>query len=164
MHLHRPIPNRVSACVSLGYSGSEPRRCGGGGSSGSAAGNQMVRKRAADLPTVHWCRTSRGCRYHHHIDAACPILGVAIAPGLPSGSPTTQQCLDPLQWYGAIQTDAITGMNDVGIAIPASARACRQPTARSTTGVEVFSFHQCGQESALFIFDGEVAHRSLGEW
>src|SRR5579862_6195378 len=84
--------------------------------------------------------------------------GVAIAPGLPFWIADNNSNLSTLyNGTGAIETDSITGSNDVGITIPASAAGvAANPTGQVYNGNGGFLIHTSGgQETALFIFDGE---------
>ena len=163
MYLHRPIPNRVSACVSLGLLGALSLvACGGGGSGAASstsnnpsaapvgsgfADSALVSDKAGVVATTTT------------IDASLSNpWGVAIAPGLPFWIADNNSNVSTLySGTGAIQTDAITGMNDVGIAIPASAAGVpANPTGQIYNGGGGFLIPtSAGQESALFIFDGE---------
>jgi uncharacterized protein (TIGR03118 family) len=157
MHLHRPIPNRVSACVSLGLLGALSLvACGGGG----AAGNQMVAQTSSGFADSALVSDKVGVvATTTTIDASLSNpWGVAIAPGLPFWIADNNSNVSTLySGTGAIQTDAITGMNDVGIAIPASAAGVpANPTGQIYNGGGGFLIPtSAGQESALFIFDGE---------
>jgi uncharacterized protein (TIGR03118 family) len=84
--------------------------------------------------------------------------GVAIAPGLPFWIADNNSNLSTLySGTGAIETSSVTGSNDVGIAIPASAAGVpANPTGQVYNGNGGFLIATgAGQESALFIFDGE---------
>jgi uncharacterized protein (TIGR03118 family) len=157
MYLHRPIPNRVSACVSLGLLGALSLvACGGGG----AAGNQMVAQTSSGFADSALVSDKVGVvATTTTIDASLSNpWGVAIAPGLPFWIADNNSNVSTLySGTGAIQTDAITGMNDVGIAIPASAAGVpANPTGQIYNGGGGFLIPtSAGQESALFIFDGE---------
>ena len=88
-----------------------------------------------------------------------PIPGAwSLRRACRSGSPTTtatwqRSTAAPAQ----IQTSAVTGSNDVGIAIPASAAGVpANPTGQVYNGTGGFLIPTSnGQETALFIFDGE---------
>jgi uncharacterized protein (TIGR03118 family) len=84
--------------------------------------------------------------------------GVAIAPGLPFWIADNNSNDSTLySGTGAIQTDSITGTNQSGIVIPASAAGVpANPTGQVYNGGGGFLIPtSVGQESALFIFDGE---------
>jgi uncharacterized protein (TIGR03118 family) len=83
--------------------------------------------------------------------------GLAIAPGLPFWVSDNNSNLATLySGAGAIQTDTITGTSE-GIAIPASAAGVpANPTGQVYNGGGGFLIATtAGQESALFIIDGE---------
>jgi len=84
--------------------------------------------------------------------------GVAIAPGLPFWIADNNSNLSTLySGIGDNQTGAITGANEVGIAIPASAAGVpANPTGQVYNGAGGFLIStSAGMEPALFIFDGE---------
>lgn len=84
--------------------------------------------------------------------------GLAIAPGVPFWVADNNSNVSTLySGTGSIQTSAITGNNAVGIAIPASAAGVpANPTGQVFNGGGGFLIPTgSGQESALFIFDGE---------
>jgi uncharacterized protein (TIGR03118 family) len=84
--------------------------------------------------------------------------GIAVAPGAPFWIADNNNNLSTLySGIGANETQAVTGSNNVGIAIPASAAGVpANPTGQVFNrggGFLIPTNH--GQESALFIFDGE---------
>jgi uncharacterized protein (TIGR03118 family) len=84
--------------------------------------------------------------------------GVAVAPGLPFWISDNNSNLSTLySGIGANETQTITGSPNVGIAIPASAAGVQaNPTGQVYNGNGGFLVPTSnGQESALFIFDGE---------
>jgi uncharacterized protein (TIGR03118 family) len=84
--------------------------------------------------------------------------GVAIAPGLPFWVADNNNNLSTLySGTGANETESITGSNEVGIDIPASAAGVpANPTGQVYNGDGGFLITtSAGKESALFIFDGE---------
>jgi uncharacterized protein (TIGR03118 family) len=84
--------------------------------------------------------------------------GVAIAPGLPFWIADNNSNLSTLySGMGTNETGAITGANEVGIAIPASAAGVpANPTGQVYNGAGGFLIStNAGMEPALFIFDGE---------
>jgi uncharacterized protein (TIGR03118 family) len=164
MYLHRPIPNRASGCISLGLLGALTLvACGGGGSVGSVgsgAGNQMVAQATSGFADSALVSDKIGVvATTTTIDANLSNpWGVAIAPGLPFWIADNNSNDSTLySGAGAIQTDSITGTNEVGIAIPASAAGVpANPTGQVYNGGGGFLIPtSAGQESALFIFDGE---------
>ncbi|MGA3157939.1 MAG: TIGR03118 family protein [Steroidobacteraceae bacterium] len=84
--------------------------------------------------------------------------GIAFAPGQPFWIADNNNNLSTLySGTGEIKTNAVTGSTDVGIAIPASAAGVpSNPTGQVYNGGGGFMIATgMGQESALFIFDGE---------
>jgi uncharacterized protein (TIGR03118 family) len=84
--------------------------------------------------------------------------GIAIGPGLPFWIADNNSNLSTLySGTGQIETTEVTGSNDIGIAIPASAAGVQaNPTGQvynGTGGFLISTSH--GPESALFMFDGE---------
>jgi uncharacterized protein (TIGR03118 family) len=160
MYLHRPIP-RVSASISLGLLGALTLvACGGGGGSGSAAGNQMAPQTTSGFADTALVSDKTGVvATTTTIDANLSNpWGVAIAPGLPFWIADNNSNDSTLySGTGAIQTNSITGSNEGGIAIPASAAGVpANPTGQVYNGGGGFLIPtSAGQESALFIFDGE---------
>ena len=84
--------------------------------------------------------------------------GIATATGLPFWIADNNSNLTTLySGTGTIETQAVTGSSDVGVAIPASAAGVQaNPTGQIYNGNGGFLISTgSGQESALFIFDGE---------
>jgi len=84
--------------------------------------------------------------------------GVAIAPGLPFWIADNNSNLSTLySGMGTNETGAITGANEVGVAIPASAAGVpANPTGQVYNGAGGFLIStSAGMEPALFIFNGE---------
>jgi uncharacterized protein (TIGR03118 family) len=84
--------------------------------------------------------------------------GIAVGPGAPFWIADNNNNVSTLySGIGANETQAVTGSNNVGIAIPASAAGVpANPTGQVFNGGEGFLIPtDHGQESALFIFDGE---------
>jgi hypothetical protein len=165
MHLHRPIPDKVSAAILLGLLGAVTLvACGGGGSSGSsgstAAANPMTGQTSTGFSDTALVSDKIGVvATTTTIDANLSNpWGLAIAPGLPFWVSDNNSNLATLySGGGTIQTDAVTGTTEVGIAIPASAAGVpANPTGQVYNGGGGFPIPTtAGQESALFIFDGE---------
>src|SRR5271165_297582 len=91
--------------------------------------------------------------------------GIAVGAGLPFWIADNNSNLSTLYTgTGQIETGAVTGSNAVGIAIPASVAAVpANPTGQvynSNGGFQITTSK--GQESALFIFDGEGG--TLSAW
>jgi uncharacterized protein (TIGR03118 family) len=164
MHLHRPIPDKVSASISLGLLGALTLvACGGGGSSGSSgstAANPVTGQASTGFSDTALVSDKIGVvATTTTIDANLSNpWGLAIAPGLPFWVSDNNSNLATLySGGGTIQTDAVTGTTEVGIAIPASAAGVpANPTGQVYNGGGGFLIPTtAGQESALFIFDGE---------
>jgi uncharacterized protein (TIGR03118 family) len=161
MYLHRPILNRASAACSLGLIGALTLvACGGGGSGGGSSGSQTVAQTTSGFADTALVSDKTGVvATPTTIDANLSNpWGLAIAPGLPFWVSDNNSNLATLySGTGAIQTNAITGTTDVGIAIPASAAGVQaNPTGQVYNGGGGFLIPtKAGQESALFIFDGE---------
>jgi uncharacterized protein (TIGR03118 family) len=164
MHLHRPISNRVSASLSLGLVGALTLvACGGGGSGGgygSASGTQMAGQTSTGFADTALVSDKVGVvATTTTIDANLSNpWGLAIAPGLPFWVSDNNSNLATLySGAGAIQTNAVTGTTEVGIAIPPSAAGVpANPTGQVYNGGGGFLIPtSAGQESALFIFGGE---------
>jgi uncharacterized protein (TIGR03118 family) len=84
--------------------------------------------------------------------------GLVTAPGLPFWVADNNSNLATLySGTGVIQTGEITGSSDIGIALPAStAGVPANPTGQVYNGTGGFMIPTAsGQETALFIFDGE---------
>jgi uncharacterized protein (TIGR03118 family) len=84
--------------------------------------------------------------------------GVATGPGLPFWIADNNSNLSTLySGTGAIETNAVTGNNDVGVTIPASAAGVpANPTGQVYNGNGGFLITtSAGKETSLFIFDGE---------
>src|SRR5580658_4724367 len=159
MHFNRATRKAV-ASLSLGVVGAVSLvACGGGGSSGSAASNQMVTPTSGFADTALVSDKTGVVATTTTIDANLSNpWGVAIAPGLPFWIADNNSNLSTLySGTGAIETDSVTGSNEVGIAIPASAAGVpANPTGQVYNGGGGFLIPtSAGQESALFIFDGE---------
>jgi uncharacterized protein (TIGR03118 family) len=91
--------------------------------------------------------------------------GLAIGPGMPFWIADNNSNLSTLySGIGANETQSVTGSNNVGIAIPASAAGVpANPTGQVYNGDGGFLIPTShGQESALFIFDGEGG--TIGAW
>lgn len=127
--------------------------CGGGGGSGSTApvtgfSDSALVSNSVGVVTVSTI-----------IDANLQNpWGIAFAPGQPFWIADNNSNLSTLySGTGEIKTNAVTGSTDVGITIPASAAGVpSNPTGQVYNGGGGFMIATgMGQESALFIFDGE---------
>ena len=127
--------------------------CGGGGGSGSAAPATGFSDSALVSNSVGVVTVST------IIDANLQNpWGIAFAPGQPFWIADNNSNLSTLySGTGEIKTSAVTGSTDVGITIPASAAGVpSNPTGQVYNGGGGFMIATAmGQESALFIFDGE---------
>ena len=163
MHLNRAIPSGVVACVCLGLVGALTlTACGGGGSgsSSSIGGSQTAAQPSSGFADSALVSNKVGVvASATTIDANLSNpWGLVTAPGLPFWVADNNSNLATLySGTGAIQTDAVTGSTDVGIAIPASAAGvAANPTGQVYNGGEGFLIAtSAGQETALFIFAGE---------
>jgi uncharacterized protein (TIGR03118 family) len=163
MNFNRAIPNKVVTSLSIGLVGAVSlAACGGGGgsSSGSATGSQAAAQTSTGFADTALVSNRVGVvATTTTIDANLSNpWGVAIAPGLPFWIADNNSNLSTLySGTGAIETNSVTGSNDVGIAIPASAAGVpANPTGQvyNASGGFLIST-SAGQETALFIFDGE---------
>jgi uncharacterized protein (TIGR03118 family) len=159
MHLHRAIRNKAVACLSLAVAGAVTlTACGGGG--GSSGDNQMVAQTSSGLADTALVSNKVGVvATATTIDANLSNpWGLVTAPGLPFWIADNNSNLATLySGTGEIQTNAVTGSADVGIAIPASAAGVpANPTGQVYNGGSGFLVPtNAGQEPALFLFDGE---------
>ena len=155
MKLHRVITGRVSASFAVGVCALSIAACGGGGGGGS----QMVQTTTGFTDTALVSSNVGVVATTTIIDANLSNpWGLATAPGLPFWIADNNSNLATLySGTGAIQTMAVTGSNDVGIAIPASAAGVpANSTGQVYNGNGGFLIPtRNGQETALFIFDGE---------
>src|ERR1700683_5150423 len=159
MHLNRATRKAV-ASFPLGVVGALTlAACGGGGSGGSTASSASQPVSSGFADTVLVADKVGVVAATTTIDANLSNpWGVAIAPGLPFWIADNNSNLSTLySGTGAIETAAVTGNDGVGIAIPASAAAVpANPTGQVYNGGGgVPNATSAGQESALFIFDGE---------
>jgi len=170
MRLHRVIAVKVSISSVVGaVCAAGVVACGGGsdGGSGNMAVSPMVQQMTttfADKPLV----VDKA-----EVVAVAAIIdshlqnpwGIAVAPGLPFWIADNNSNLATLySGTGEIETQAVTGSADVGVAIPASAAAVQaNPTGQVYNGNGGFLVTTSnGPESALFIYDGEGG--TLAAW
>ena len=158
MKSHRIVTGRVVSSIAVSIVGTLAlAACGGGGGGGGTIMTPQTTTGFSDMAMVS-NRTG--------VVATTTVIdanlsnpwGVAVAPGLPFWIADNNSNLTTLySGTGAIQTGAITGSNAVGIAIPASAAGVpANPTGQVYNGNGGFAIPTAkGQESALFIFDGE---------
>jgi uncharacterized protein (TIGR03118 family) len=162
MNLYWSITSRASVSAQLGIvCALTVAACGGGGGGGSGSGvSQAVPAAAmAFADTALVSNSSTVVATANKIDANLQNpWGIAVAPGLPFWISDNNSNLSTLySGIGAIETQTITGSPNVGIAIPASAAGVQaNPTGQFYNGNGSFLIPTTnGQESALFIFDGE---------
>jgi uncharacterized protein (TIGR03118 family) len=162
MNLYRVNAARAAMSAQLGMvCALTVAACGGGSSGGSSMGQ------AADPPAAAMGFTDTALVSNSATAVATALTidanlqnpwGIAVAPGLPFWISDNNSNLSTLySGIGANETQTITGSPDVGIAIPASAAGVQaNPTGQVYNGSGGFLVTTSdGQESALFIFDGE---------
>ncbi len=149
MHLYRAIPSRVMASFSLGLLGAVTlAACGGGsgsgGGTGSSSGNQTTGQTTSGFADSALVANKVGVvATATTIDANLSNpWGLVTAPGLPFWIADNNSNLATLySGTGAIQTDAVTGSTDVGVAIPASTAGIpANPTGQVTMAAAASSF------------------------
>jgi uncharacterized protein (TIGR03118 family) len=155
MNLYRVITSRAAMSAQLGMvCALTVAACGGGSSSGAPPAAAMGFTDTAlvtDNDTVVATALT--------IDANLQNpWGIAFAPGSPFWISDNNNNLSTLySGIGANETQGVTGSATVGVAIPASAAGVQaKPTGQVYNGSGGFMITtSMGQESALFIFDGE---------
>jgi uncharacterized protein (TIGR03118 family) len=162
MNLYRSITSRASLSTQFGIACAlTVAACGGGsgGSAGSGVGQTVPPAAMAFADTALVSNSSAVVATANKIDANLQNpWGIAVAPGLPFWISDNNSNVSTLySGIGAIETQSITGSPNVGIAIPASAAGVQaNPTGQVYNGNGGFLIPTSnGQESALFIFDGE---------
>jgi uncharacterized protein (TIGR03118 family) len=158
MKSHRIITARVPTSFAVGVCALALAACGGGG--GSSSSSQMAQQTPTGFTDTALVSNNVGVvATATTIDANLSNpWGLASAPGLPFWIADNNSNLTTLySGTGAIQTKAVTGSNDVGIAIPASAGGVpANPNGEVYNGNGGFLIDTSkGQETAMFIFDGE---------
>ncbi|HSY07695.1 MAG TPA: TIGR03118 family protein [Steroidobacteraceae bacterium] len=158
MKSHRIITARVPTSFAVGVCALSLAACGGGG--GSSSSSQMAQQTPTGFTDTALVSNNVGVvATATTIDANLSNpWGLATAPGLPFWIADNNSNLTTLySGTGAIQTKAVTGSNDVGIAIPASAGGVpANPNGEVYNGNSGFLIDTSkGQETAMFIFDGE---------
>jgi uncharacterized protein (TIGR03118 family) len=158
MKSHRIITARVPTSFAVGVCALSLAACGGGG--GSSSSSQMAQQTPTGFTDTALVSNNVGVvATATTIDANLSNpWGLATAPGLPFWIADNNSNLTTLySGTGAIQTKAVTGSNDVGIAIPASAGGVpANPNGEVYNGNGGFLIDTSkGQETAMFIFDGE---------
>lgn len=154
MNLHRVIASRASVSAQLGMVCALTVAACGGGS------GQTVPPAAMGFTDTALVSNSKAVvATANTIDANLQNpWGIALAPGLPFWISDNNSNLSTLySGIGANETQAVTGSPSVGIVIPPSAAGVQaNPTGQVFNGNGGFLIPTSnGQESALFIFDGE---------
>jgi uncharacterized protein (TIGR03118 family) len=162
MNLHRVITSRASVSAQLGIvCALTVAACGGGSGSGGNSSSLSAAPPAAMgfADTALVSNSGAVVATANKIDANLQNpWGIAVAPGLPFWISDNNNNLSTLySGIGAIETQSITGSANVGIAIPASVAGVQaNPTGQVYNGNGGFLIPTGnGQETALFIFDGE---------
>jgi uncharacterized protein (TIGR03118 family) len=157
MILYRSITSRASVSAPLGIvCALTVVACGGGGGS---AGPAVPPAAMGFTDTALVSNNNAILATAKTIDANLKNpWGIAVAPGAPFWIADNNSNLSTLySGIGANETQAITGSPNIGIAIPASAAGVQaNPTGQVYNGDGGFLIPTShGQESAVFIFDGE---------
>jgi uncharacterized protein (TIGR03118 family) len=160
MKLHQTITGRVSASSAVGVVCAIcVAACGGGGGGSQMAVQMPVQMTTGFTDTALVSSNAGVVKTTTIIDANLSNpWGLAVAPGLPFWIADNNSNVATLySGTGAIRTNDVTGSNAVGIAIPASAAGVQaNPTGQVYNGNGGFLISTSnGQETALFIFDGE---------
>jgi uncharacterized protein (TIGR03118 family) len=137
--------------------------CGGGG--GASVGNSPTSGEADPPASTSFTDTALVSNRVGVVATATTIdanlsnpWGIAVAPGLPFWIADNNSNLSTLySGTGEVETQQITGSTEVGVAIPSSAAGVQSnPTGQVYNGGGGFLIGTPnGQETALFIFDGE---------
>jgi uncharacterized protein (TIGR03118 family) len=139
--------------------------CGGGGGGGSSVTNSSPAV-AADPPAPMTFTDTALVSNRVGVVATATTIdanlanpwGIAVGPGLPFWIADNSSNLSTLySGTGQVETQQVTGSTDAGIAIPPSAAGVQSnPTGQVYNGGGGFLIATPnGQETALFIFDGE---------
>jgi uncharacterized protein (TIGR03118 family) len=162
MKLQRLVEAKVSPYLMIGVVCSlSITACGGGGSSAvPSGGSSMLTQATTTLTDTALVASNTGLvATVTTIDANLSNpWGLVTAPGLPFWVADNNSNLATLySGTGVIQTGEVTGSSDIGIALPASAAGVpANPTGQVYNGTGGFKIPTAsGQETALFIFDGE---------
>jgi len=163
MKLQRLLEAKVSPYLMIGVVCSlSIAACGGGGSSAvsSGGGSMLTQAPTTTLSDTPLVTSNTGLvATVTTIDANLSNpWGLVTAPGLPFWVADNNSNLVTLySGTGLIQTGEVTGSNDIGIALPASAAGVpANPTGQVYNGTGGFMIPTAsGQETSLFIFDGE---------
>src|SRR5580704_15650184 len=162
MKLQRLLEAKVSPYLMIGVVCSlSITACGGGGSTAvPSGGSSMLTQATTTLTDTALVASNTGLLATvTTIDANLSNpWGLVTAPGLPFWVADNNSNLATLySGTGVIQTGEVTGSSDIGIALPASAAGVpANPTGQVYNGTGGFKIPTAsGQETALFIFDGE---------
>src|SRR5580704_17937551 len=158
MKLNSIVAGRAPTAVAVGVLALSVAACGGGGS--SISNGQMTQQTTTGFSDTALVSNNIGVvATATTIDANLSNpWGLATAPGLPFWIADNNSNLVTLySGTGTILTKEVTGSNTVGIAIPASAAGVpANPNGQVYNGTGDFLIPTSkGQETALFIFDGE---------
>ena len=155
MNLYRVITSRAAMSAQLSMACAfTVAACGGGSSGGAPPPAAMA---FTDTALVSDSDTVVATALTIDANLQNP-WGIAFAPGSPFWISDNNNNLSTLySGIGANETQGVTGSASVGIAIPASAAGvAANPTGQVYNGNGGFMITtSMGQESALFIFDGE---------
>jgi uncharacterized protein (TIGR03118 family) len=157
MNLYRLITSRASVSAQLGMVCAFSVAACGGGSSGGQAAPPPAAMGFSDTALVSNSNTVVGTALTIDANLQNP-WGIAFAPGSPFWISDNNNNLSTLYTgIGTNETQGVTGSPNVGVAIPASAAGvAANPTGQVYNGNGGFMIAtNNGQESALFIFDGE---------
>jgi len=160
MNLYRVITSRAAMSAQLGMvCAATVAACGGGGGSGMSTSQGTPAAAMAFTDTALVSNSSTVVASALTIDANLQNpWGVAVAPGSPFWISDNNSNLSTLySGIGANETQGVTGSANVGVAIPPSAAGVpANPTGQVFNGNGGFLISTSkGQESALFIVDGE---------
>jgi uncharacterized protein (TIGR03118 family) len=159
MNFQRINPIKVSASCAVGAASALILTACGGGSGGGSS-SQMAQQTSSGFADVALVSNKTG------VVATTTVIdgnlsnpwGLVTAPGLPFWIADNNSNVSSLySGTGQIETSAVTGSNATGVAIPASAAGVpANPTGQVYNGSGGFLVTTSkGQETALFIFDGE---------
>jgi uncharacterized protein (TIGR03118 family) len=167
MNFHLSILGKVSASSAIGaVSALTLAACGGGGGGGGASTSMSSPMATGFGDTALVSNMAGVVGTSTVIDANLQNpWGIALAPGLPVWIADNNSNLATLySGAGAIETNEVTGSADVGVSIPASAASVQaNPTGQVYNANGGFLIPTSkGQETALFILDGEGG--TLSAW
>ena len=155
MNLYRVITSRAAMSAQLGMVCALTVAACGGGSSGGAPPAAAMGFTDTALVTDNDTVAATALTIDANLQNP---WGIAFAPGSPFWISDNNNNLSTLySGIGANETQGVTGSASVGVAIPASAAGvAAKPTGQVYNGSGGFMITtSMGQESALFIFDGE---------